>query len=206
MAQHHRGIRDNLTAELDGNQEVPPKDTNTGSAHRITSPSFLLSVFSISRLLSSSEYHTPAEISFIASSVLLSFSAVSPSSVFPFYTSFVLLIFLPALIITDSGEECACTAFGVCFHTSAWKKKKRKRKRVCAKVTELLDSRELHHRKPYPDASPVTPRVCVCVCIWTRFHMVDISRIPLLTSSEFDICRHFNLEAKSGQECQQHHM
>lgn len=38
------GTSDNLTARLDGNQEAPPRDTNAGSAHRITSLHLLLTL------------------------------------------------------------------------------------------------------------------------------------------------------------------
>lgn len=47
MPQLHWGISDYLTAMLDGNQEAPPRDTNAGSAHRITSLSLFPPIFNL---------------------------------------------------------------------------------------------------------------------------------------------------------------
>ena len=145
------GISDYLTAMLDGNQEAPPRDTNAGSAHRITSLSLffsLFSTFSISNsrpLVSTPCFHLfffcLCFMSFRVSALQLSLSLISPLNVLPYPPFHFHLLLHPFL-----ENMCNCTAaVGVCFHIDA-KEKCRFWRCVC---------------------------VCVCVCVFKPLYSMQ---------------------------------
>lgn len=127
-------ISDYLTAMLDGNQEAPPRDTNAGSAHRITS----LSLFFFFKLQYLPLWRRRPALTRLSSIFLfllyefpcflpaaLVFFNIPPSSVFP-------PLHLSVSVFREDMYTACAASLGVCFHISAQEKC-----RFCSKVTEL---------------------------------------------------------------------